>query len=135
METKDLKDIRWIEEHEHVSEEGNKYYSNKFVITYYNGVKEAVVIYEPKDKAYKLLEELDFREQILDSLDRFAEDEVREDITDIYTWNSLYDKVANNKELDEDDIDDVTLCVHICTIFDKFDYRDYMEYRRSIDHE
>lgn len=135
METKDLKDIRWIEEHEHTDIEGGKYYSNKFVITYHNDVKEAIDIYEPKDKAYKLLEELDFREQILESLDRFAEDEIREDVTDIYTWNSLYDKVANNKELDEDDIEDIVICVNICTVFKKFDYRDYMEYRRSIDHE
>lgn len=123
-----IKNVAWIKQKEHKDINKEIYYITTFEITYYNGIKENVEMVEPIDSGLKLLNEVDFDDLILESLDRFASDGCENS----EEWDRLYDKINNNKPLLEEDIEDIDICMKVCTIFESFSYKNYIKFKESI---
>ena len=61
---------------------------------------------------------------ILESLDRFATDDCNDPNDEENYWKVLAEKIENNIEMTEQEIQDLNQCVRICTIFKDFNYKE-----------
>ena len=126
----DIKKIEVLSEtlrhrNEHI---GGHYFVTDVKVTYFNGIEEELRLYDVTcEEACKELKELCFKESVLHSLARFCEDaEYNGDEDSLELWEGLYNKVNSNLDLTEQDIEDINVCVRVCTVFDKFDYNTFI---------
>ena len=107
---------------------GGHYFITDVKVTYFNGIEEELRLYDVTcEEACKELKELCFKESVLHSLARFCEDaEYNGDEDSLELWEGLYNKVNSNLDLTEKDIEDINVCVRVCTVFDKFDYNTFI---------